>query len=75
MKCCGQVATRAITRSQQARIRYEGGPPVVVAGPATGRAYRFSGTDRVQLVDPRDAPGLARGGMFRLIGVVETTGD
>ncbi|WP_165233111.1 hypothetical protein [Aquisphaera insulae] len=56
------------------RLRYEGGPSVAVAGPATGRTYRFSGRERVQLVDPRDAPGMARGGMFRVIGVVETTG-
>jgi hypothetical protein len=53
------------------KVHYSGGRSVVVKGPATGAEYRFSGLDRVQLVDPRDAVQIARNLLFRVEGVVE----
>jgi hypothetical protein len=43
-----------MTDRHRLRVRYGGGRPIVVKGPLTGESYRFSGTDRVQLIDPRD---------------------
>jgi hypothetical protein len=37
----------------------------------TGAEYKFSGTDREQLVDPRDAVAIAKNSVFRAVGVVE----
>jgi len=37
----------------------------------TGRDYRFSGLERLQLVDPRDALVLMRSPLLRIEGVVE----
>ena len=56
------------------RVRYGGGRQVVVRGPVTGIDYSFSGIERVQLVDPRDAIALARNPLFRIEGVVELAG-
>jgi hypothetical protein len=53
------------------KVRYGGGRPVLVKGPVTGAEYRFSGSDRLQLVDPRDAVGIARNSLFRIEGIVE----
>jgi hypothetical protein len=53
------------------QVRYGGGRPVVVKGPVTGQSYHFSGIDRVQLVDPRDAVMIVRNSLFRVEGVVE----
>ena len=53
------------------RVRYNGGGPVVVKGPVTGTSYQFSGIDRVQLVDPRDAVTIVRNPLFRIEGIVE----
>jgi hypothetical protein len=55
------------------KVRYQGGRPVVVRGPVTGASYRFSGTDRMQLVDPRDAVAIVRSSLFRVEGVVEVS--
>jgi hypothetical protein len=60
-----------MTGRHRIRIRYEGGRTIVVKGPFTGREYRFSGTDRVLLVDPRDAVGMAKPGILSVAGVVE----
>jgi hypothetical protein len=38
-------------------VRYAGGHPVVLRGPATGRTYLFDAGAEV-LVDARDLPGL-----------------
>jgi hypothetical protein len=38
-----------------------------VRGPVTGRHYEFSGARPAQAVDPGDAPGLARTGLFRRV--------
>lgn len=53
------------------RVRYNGGRPVVVKGPVTGTSYQFSGIDRLQLVDPRDAIMIVRNPVFRIEGIVE----
>jgi len=53
------------------QMRYRGGRAIVVTGPVTGKRYQFSGTARVQLVDPRDAIVIARDPSFRVEGVVE----
>jgi hypothetical protein len=53
------------------KVRYGGGRPVRVKGPATGTDYRFSGVERLQLVDPRDAIAIVRNPLFRIDGVVE----
>jgi hypothetical protein len=60
-----------MTESHRMRMRYGGGRPVVVQGPVTGVMYHFSGIDRVQLVDPRDAVAIVRNQLFRIEGVVE----
>lgn len=60
-----------MTERHRMRVRYSGGRPVVVKGPVTGLEYRFSGIDRVQLVDPRDAITIVRSPLFRVEGVVE----
>ncbi len=41
--------------------------PIVVEGPGTGRAYRFSAHSPVQAVDPRDAAGFLGTRFFRLL--------
>jgi hypothetical protein len=53
------------------RISYAGGRPIEVVGPVTGSTYRFSGQARIQLVDPRDAVMIVRGGRFRIEAIVE----
>jgi hypothetical protein len=50
-------------------IEYAGGRVVTVMGSITGRKYVFSGTERVQHVDPRDAPLILRQPEFRFRGV------
>ena len=60
-----------MTERHRMRVRYAGGRPLLIKGPATGTSYRFSGLDRVQLVDPRDAVSIVRNRLFRIEGVVE----
>lgn len=38
---------------------------ILVRGPATGRTYEFSSTQRAQTVDAADVPPLLRTGFFR----------
>ncbi len=71
MSCCGQTTTTPLTDRHRMKIRYLGGRPINVQGPVTGVIYRFSGLDRERLVDPRDAIGLVRSQMFRILGVEE----
>ena len=71
MSCCGQSQTTPMTERHRMRVRYSGGRPIVVKGPMTGLSYPFSGTDRVQLIDPRDAVTIVRNHLFRVEGVVE----
>jgi hypothetical protein len=57
------------------RVSYRGGRPVEVKGPVTGTAYYFSGKERRQLVDPRDAVALLRNRLFRMEGIAEVGDD
>ncbi len=70
MSCCPQTAA-TLTARQRLRVRYGGGRPIVIRGPVTTNEYRFSGLQRVQLVDPRDAVAIARSPVFRIEAVVE----
>ena len=71
MRCCGQNRTAPMNERHRMRVRYDGGRPVVVKGPVTGLSYSFSGTDRVQLVDPRDAVAIVQNHLFRVESIVE----
>lgn len=77
MSCCGQGGGRLtinqadIDRGVRVRVEYSGGRTVNVAGAATGSTYVFSGLQRLQEVDPRDAAALLRDRRFRLKGVVK----
>ena len=72
MSCCPHGAP-TFSERHRLRVRYQGGRSLLVKGPVTKTEYRFSGMDRVQLVDPRDAIGIIRSSLFRLEGVVELT--
>jgi hypothetical protein len=72
MSCCGShIPTTPLTERHRFRLRYAGEQPIVVKGPSTGSEYQFSGLDRVQLVDPRDAIRLLQSGPFEMDGIVE----
>ena len=47
-------------------LRYDRSAEARLRGPITGRAYRFSGADPVQVVDARDAAIFVRNTAFRL---------
>ena len=76
MSCCGG-AGRAVIRQEdlerglQFEIEYAGGRTITVVGAVTGRQYTFSGTDRLQRVDARDASALVRQRVFRLKRITE----
>lgn len=69
--CCGQMATSPLSERHRMTIRYLGGRPLRVVGPATKQMYEFSGKVREQFVDPRDAVSMVRHGVFRFVGLVE----
>jgi|GEM_PF-2019874 len=71
MGCCRERTKVAMTERHRMRVRYTGGRPIIIRGPTTGTAYRFSGIERLQLVDPRDAVSITRNRLFRIEGVVE----
>ena len=77
MSCCGQQTGRAtisqadIDNGLKLRVEYSGGRTVTVSGSATGERYVFSGLQRVQAVDPRDAPALLKDRRFTLKGVIK----
>jgi hypothetical protein len=76
MSCCGQSARPVIRyedleRGMMFEVEYAGGRTLTVVGSATGRRYTFSGLDRLQLVDPRDAGALLRQRAFRLKRVIQ----
>jgi len=73
MACCGQSSAGRLTITQKEideglalQIEYSGGRTLRVNGQLTGKEYVFSGLDRVQDVDPRDAPSILREKAFRL---------
>ena len=78
MSCCGQAGRGLIRQEDLERglafeIEYAGGRTVTVVGAVTGRRYTFSGLDRLQRVDPRDAGALLRQRVFRLKRVIQPT--
>ena len=75
MGCCGETRTAQLTERHRMRVRYAGGRPIMIKGPVTGSDYRFSGMDRLQLVDPRDAVAIVRNQLFRIEGIVEISGS
>jgi hypothetical protein len=77
MSCCGGQRRSMINMSEEAfwkgkaiRVRYIGARPITVLGPATGQRYTFSGLQRYQDVDPKDAMDILRSSFFRVEGVV-----
>ena len=46
-------------------LRYKDDGPILVHGPRTGRPYRFSGTEPVQMVDRQDFEVLLSTGLFQ----------
>ncbi len=70
MSCCPQ-ATRPLGPEHRMRVSYAGGRPVLIKGPVTGVVYQFSGIQRANLVDPRDAVVIARDRLFRIEAVVD----
>ena len=78
MSCCGG-GSRAVIRQEdidrglEFEIEYAGGRTLTVVGAVTGRRYTFSGTDRLQRVDPRDVGALLRQRAFRLKRVIQPT--
>lgn len=75
MACCGQTRTAALNERHRMRVRYNGGRPVIVKGPVTGTSYQFSGIDRLQLVEPRDAVAIVRNPLFRIEGIIEVPSE
>ena len=80
MSCCGQTTAGRLTISQKdldegltLQLEYLGGRTVKVTGPVSGQLYEFSGLQRVQGVDPRDATAILRDRNFRLKGVSRGT--
>lgn len=76
MSCCGGSSGARLSITQNdiddglsLQIEYSGGRTVTVNGSATGKQYVFSGLQRMQDVDPRDAPGILRESIFRLRNV------
>jgi hypothetical protein len=74
MGCCGKT-TAVLTLRHRMKMRYSGGRQVLLRGPVTGVEYRFSGLERFQLVDPRDAVAIARNPLFRVEEIVELSDD
>ena len=76
MSCCSKTGRPVIRQDDIERglafeIEYAGGRTVMVVGAVTGRRYTFSGTSRLQQVDPRDAVALLRERAFRLNRVIQ----
>ncbi len=70
MSCCPQT-TAPLTERHRIKVRYGGGRTVVIKGPVTRIDYRFSGLERLQLVDPRDAVAIVRNPLFWIEAVIE----
>ena len=76
MSCCGKghsavIRQEDIDRGLTVEIEYAGARTVTVIGAVTGQRYTFSGTDRLRLVDPRDARALLRERVFRVKRVIQ----
>lgn len=77
MSCCGgksnsiAISQDEIDRGLSFEIEYAGGRTITVIGSVTRTRYVFSGVDRLQRVDPRDAGLLLRERVFRLKRVIQ----
>jgi hypothetical protein len=67
MSCCGQQRAQMngsnISGSRAPErhfFRYEGQTALTVAGPVSGKYYRFPASGATVEADPRDAPSLER---------------
>jgi adenylate cyclase class IV len=67
------LTDRAFWQGKAIRVRYIGARPITVTGPTTGRRYAFSGIERYQDVDPRDALEILRSASFRAEAIVPKT--
>jgi hypothetical protein len=80
MSCCGggvrgAIRQEDIDRGLAFEIEYAGGRTVTVIGSVTKRPYTFSGLDRLQAVDPRDAAALLRERVFRVRRVIQPAAE
>jgi hypothetical protein len=78
VSCCSQrgrpaIREEDIERGLALEIEYAGGRTITVVGAVTRRRYTFSGVDRLQKVDPRDAAALLRDRVFRVRRVIQPT--
>ncbi|HEY3628593.1 MAG TPA: hypothetical protein VGL00_20060 [Terracidiphilus sp.] len=66
MSCCGKKrqAYKAWLKPRPIRLRYIGAGTVAFTGLATGKAYFVSESAPEIDVDPNDASGLLRDGLF-----------
>jgi hypothetical protein len=71
MGCCSGTQTAPMTERHRMKVHYAGGRPIVVTGPFSKSQYRFSGMERDQLVDPRDAVMIVKNPLFRIVEVEE----
>lgn len=75
MSCCRETGRAVIRQDEIERglefeVEYAGGRTINVVGAVTGRVYTFSGLERLQRVEPRDAAALLRHRLFRLKRVI-----
>ncbi len=64
MSCCGQQRAQmngsSASTPHRHFFRYEGQTALTVAGPVSGKYYRFPAAGATVEIDPRDAPSLER---------------
>lgn len=70
MACCDQkrltISGKDIDDGMALELEYGGGRTVRIRGPVTGKSYVFSGLQRIQRVDPRDALAILRDRHFKV---------
>jgi hypothetical protein len=73
MSCCGQQRAQMSSNGSGSRaperhfFRYEGQTALTVAGPVSGKYYRFPSPGATVEADPRDAPSLEQVPQLRRI--------
>jgi len=75
MSCCGQQRAQMTGSNASAGspvperhfFRYEGQTALTVAGPISGKYYRFSAPGATVEADPRDAPSLEQVSQLRRV--------
>lgn len=75
--CCSQKTDGRLSVSQKdindglaLLIEYSGGMTLSLKGSVTGKSYVFSGLERIQRVDPRDAVMILHNRHFKLKGII-----